>query len=147
MKKLILLTAVAAFAFTSCNNDDDNNEVSLFGTWKLTKATLNAGIDLNNDGTASTNLITESGCLNNSTVIFTDDVASAILKMQSIDVTEQDNGDYTVLCEDGVDEYLPFTVSGDNVTLTSEGVNVIFVKNGNKLTTGMDGAVLEFTKQ
>jgi len=147
MKKIILLTALAAFAFTSCNNDDDNNEVSLFGTWKLTKATLNAGIDLNNDGVASTNLIAESGCLNHSTIIFTDDVASAILNMQSLDITEEDNGDYSVTCEDGVDESLPYTVSGDNVTLTSDGVNVIFVKNGNKLTIGMDGALLEFTKQ
>jgi hypothetical protein len=148
MKKFVLL-ALSAFGLLSCSGDDDNNStdnVSLTGTWKLTAATLPVGTDFNNDGIASTDFITETRCFNNSTITFTDDVASAILNMQSVDIAEGDDGRFTVNCGGIEESYAPFTVSGSTVTLTSDEYHVPFSKEGNKLTTTKDGALLVFTK-
>jgi len=146
MKKHTLL-ALTAFAVLGCSGDDDNNNVSLTGTWKLTTATLPVAVDFNNDGTASTNFMAETGCLNNSTIIFTDDVASAIVNMEAVDIEQRDNGTFSVECLGIETGYAPFTESGNIVTLTSDDFRAPFTKVGNKLTTSMDGAVLVFTKQ
>jgi len=149
MKKFTLL-ALSAFAISACSGDDDNNSidnVSLTGTWKLTAATLPVGIDLNNDGSASTDFMSETGCFNNSTITFTDDVSSVILLIQNVNIETQANGSFTVECENAETEYAPFAVSGSVITLTSEEYHVPFSKVGSTLTTTRDGALLVFTKQ
>jgi hypothetical protein len=147
MKKLLLI-ALAPFAIVSCNNDDDNDEnVSLYGTWKLTSATLPVGVDFNNDGTASTDFMAETGCFNNSTIIFTDDVASAIVDMQSVDILQQNNGSYSVTCTAAETTYAPFTESGSIVTLTSDDFSAPFSRVGNRLTSSYNGTTVVFTKQ
>lgn len=148
MKKLALI-AFAAFGIVSCNNDDDNgnNDVSLYGTWKLTSATLPAGVDFNNDGVASTDFMAETGCFNNSTIIFTDDVASAIVNMQSVDIEEGDDDRYIVNCGGIEESYAPFTQLGNIVTLTSDDFNAPFSKVGNRLTSSYNGTTVVFTKQ
>ena len=68
MKKFIAMAAVALLSF-SCSDDDSNELVtSVEGTWTLTSFELNQALDINGDGTASTDMITESGCFGNSTI-------------------------------------------------------------------------------
>lgn len=146
MKKIAALTLVA-FALLSCSGDDDNDNVSLTGTWKLTSATLPEAVDFNNDGTLSTDVIAETGCLHNSTITFTDDVASAIVDMQTLNIRQQSNGSYTVECVEAETEYAPFTEAGHVVTLTSDIFYAPFTKVRNTLTTNLNGGSVVFTKQ
>lgn len=87
MKKLFL--GAAALLALSCSSDDDGGNVSVEGTWKLTKFELTDGIDFNNDGTASTNLRAETGCFTNSTIVFEDNDA-VTFNMESIDVEPEE---------------------------------------------------------
>lgn len=73
MKKLVFsLLAIFTLVFTSCSSDDDNNNNSttVEGTWKLTAWSVEDAIDINNDGTANTNLLTEMNCYNNENLVF-----------------------------------------------------------------------------
>lgn len=46
MRKFLLLALASGFIFTSCSNDDDNDqEVSILGTWKHTQLRVFSGKD------------------------------------------------------------------------------------------------------
>lgn len=166
MKKLIFMGAAAMLAL-SCSSDDDGGNVSVEGTWKLTKFEITEGIDFNNDGTASTNLRLETGCFNNSSVIFSDD-NEVTFSMESIDVEPQEvegGFDYTVDCSAPNSSSGTYTVANNAVTINTGGDPVAFTRNGNKLTFAIPesitvpieqdgeivqtelGAYIEFTKQ
>ena len=61
MRKLFL--NLLAFTFlivaTSCSSDNNDNPTQVDGTWKLTAWNVGESYDLNNDGTASSNLLDE----------------------------------------------------------------------------------------
>jgi hypothetical protein len=73
MKKIAMM-AFAALAMVSCGDDDSGavaTDANLTGTWKLTALTTPNAVDGNDDGVASTNLITEGGaCFTQSTLVF-----------------------------------------------------------------------------
>lgn len=137
------MMAFVAMAMMSCS-DDDNENVALTGTWKLTGFTLDQGVDLNNDGTASSNLITESGCYNNSTVVFGSS-NSATFNIQELDIDyevvsgTQNSYEYTVDCLGGENETTTYTTSGNNVIVNVGGEEMVFIQNGNKLTSTFVG--------
>ena len=144
MKKLVMM-AFVAMAMVSCSDDDnENTNVELTGNWKLTAFTLDQGIDLNNDGTASTNLMTESNCYNNSTLVFGASNA-ATFNIQELDIDydvvtgTQNSYEYSVDCLAGENETTTYTVSGNNVTFSAGGENLVFIQNGNKLTATFTG--------
>ncbi|WP_298541707.1 lipocalin family protein [uncultured Aquimarina sp.] len=66
MKIIFFLFAISfALFFTSCSSDDDGGDpttVSLVGTWELTSASGALPVDLDMDGNASTNLLDELSC-------------------------------------------------------------------------------------
>lgn len=68
MKTNFFLFAIcSALIFTSCSNDEEDevqvsDMVSLVGTWELTSATGSLPVDLDMDGSASTNLLEELPC-------------------------------------------------------------------------------------
>ena len=66
MKKLILLAFVSAFVFNSCRKDDDNNEPTIVGTWKLNKNIVKYG-----NGTSET--ITPNSCEAKTNITFAND--------------------------------------------------------------------------
>ncbi|WP_405208322.1 lipocalin family protein [Aquimarina sp. LLG6339-5] len=77
MKTNFFLFAISiALFFTSCSSDDDNggvpDMVSLVGTWELTSASGALPVDLDMDGNASTNLLDELPCFED-TIVVSDD--------------------------------------------------------------------------
>ena len=74
----------------SCSSDDnnDNNNVSVEGTWELTKFELTEEVDLDNDGTASADIMGQTECFNNSTLVFDAD-NTADFNIESLDVEIQ----------------------------------------------------------
>jgi len=76
MKNLRIL-AMAALAITlgSCSSDDnsDNNSGSIEGTYELREFNTSAATDFNQDGTSSTNQMSETNCYNDSQLTFRSD--------------------------------------------------------------------------
>ncbi|WP_298345283.1 hypothetical protein [uncultured Algibacter sp.] len=74
MKKLLLslCCAILLVSFTSCSTDDtqDSNDSSIVGVWTLNAWNIEDGLDMNNDGIASTNLLDEIDCSRNETLFF-----------------------------------------------------------------------------
>ena len=168
MKKLFLIGAMAALGLSCSSDDDGGSNVSVEGTWKLTKFETTEGIDFNNDGTASKNLIAETGCFGSSNIVFGDsDVV--IFSMQSIDAdtaTNEDGGyDYTTTCDPASPTTGTYSVSDNSVTLNAGTSPIALTRSGNKLTYSIPesfnvpveqngeivevqmGAYIEFTKQ
>lgn len=77
MKNLRIL-AMAALAITlgSCSSDDNNdnnNSGSIEGTYELREFNTSATTDFNQDGTRSTNQMSETNCYNDSQITFRSD--------------------------------------------------------------------------
>lgn len=74
MKKLLLslCCAILLVSFTSCSTDDtqDSNDSSIVGVWTLNAWNIEDGLDMNNDGITSTNLLDEIDCSRNETLFF-----------------------------------------------------------------------------
>ena len=170
MKKIFLL-AFSSIALLSCGSDDEatpNN--SLQGTWKVTSFTTNVPVDFNNDGVSSTNFLTESGCYDNSTLLFgnNNEVTAAF---QDLDVTLDINFEnpeasiYEINCLPSAAVAGTWTQNNNSVTVTIDGEPAIMILNGNTLTAVFNefvdietfdgtetvyevtGATLVFTKQ
>lgn len=68
MNKLLFILCFASLLVTSCSEEDDG--LSVVGTWKLTAWNVADGFDINNDGTVSTNILDEIECTNSEALIF-----------------------------------------------------------------------------
>jgi hypothetical protein len=171
MKKIILM-ALAISSLLSCSNsDDDNSSVAIDGTWKLTAFSTQDPCDFNNDGVATTNFMNETGCYNNSKIVFTgSNTATAAIQEVLIDmtVTVGTTNGYTVVvdCEaNPIPENVPWSQNGNIVTIGASPDNLDFTLSGNTLSatipnftqiqtyqngtiiTDFTGATLVFTKQ
>jgi hypothetical protein len=113
MKKLkyFLLSAMAAGIFAGCSSDDDNGSRSMAGTYELTAVDIPKNVDFNGDETASSNLITESVCYENSYIELNSDNTYSSVYNYVLITTE-------VACES--DESTgTWEVSGDKLILTN----------------------------
>jgi hypothetical protein len=164
MKKLFLAAVMAAALF-ACSDDSDsttnsggnNNNpenpqnpenpenpvtlATLNGTWKLTSFTSTQAFDLNNDGTSSADVISESGCYNNSKIIFGQN-SHATFIIQLLDVglavVNNQNLNFTTACESGTSEDYFYTSTDTSVSFTiNDGIEnepIVFTRSGNTLT-------------
>ncbi|NCT16707.1 MAG: hypothetical protein COZ75_10180 [Flavobacteriaceae bacterium CG_4_8_14_3_um_filter_34_10] len=69
MKKVFSLLMVAMI-FAACSSDDDNANVSLEGTWKMTAFKSENAYDVNGNGTISNDIMQQTNCYQNETVVF-----------------------------------------------------------------------------
>jgi hypothetical protein len=156
MKKIAFI-ALTAFLMLSCSEDEEtntiqvNNVVSIEGNWKLTGYTTDGETDFNNDGTPTTNLITESGCYSNSklefngdnTALFSMDTAVTDLSFVEGEDGAEGSYQYSVECStEAATENATYTADANSVVLTlASGEAVTFVKSGNTLTAYMPNKV------
>lgn len=144
MKKLTLL-ALTAFMALSCSDDDVNN-VSIDGTWKLTYIKLQGdGFDQNKDGKISKNYIDEDPCMGNSVLNFQEN--NAIFTMG-----DNGNGMSRIMydntpspCPMKTPENTTYTVNNDSVEFIYASQNQpgiilkrTFQRSGNKLIATLD---------
>ncbi|WP_159039900.1 DUF5004 domain-containing protein [Christiangramia fulva] len=87
MKKIFFSLAIFSMMLQSCSKEtmseqNDMLKVSnlttvtsndLLGSWDLSKMTADTLVDLNDDGSASTNLLSETSCFNNMDITFNSD--------------------------------------------------------------------------
>jgi hypothetical protein len=143
MKRLFFIGTAAMLAL-SCSSDDDNDgNVSVEGTWKLTKFELTESADLNNDGNATNNLLSETNCFNNSNIVFSGDgtgtinIGSMNADIQLVNGSETEY-EYTVECEEPTPSNFDYTVSDNIITIDDSAA---LTRSGNKLTF----AIAQFT--
>ena len=76
------------------------------GTWLLTAWNIDGGLDLDNNGTATTNILEEMDCYNNETLVFNVNGTASIISTSFAEiVVEVETGtinsfDYTINCEE-----------------------------------------------
>ncbi|NMH86676.1 hypothetical protein [Flavivirga algicola] len=94
-----------ALSLVSCS-DDDNDVVSVVGTWKLTAWEVADGLDINDDGTASSNILDEITCPNNETLIF--EANGVVTSNKTF------NPDLDIALKQGTSDEYTFNVTCDN---------------------------------
>ncbi|MBJ6368769.1 hypothetical protein [Snuella sedimenti] len=146
MKKLVSICYLACLLvfFSSCSSDDV--DVALEGTWNLSAWQVNTPMDLNSDGVKSTNLLTEFGYLNNSTLVITDNFNGSIfysalhvsfnavaegemLTFMSTSVTDSDNAP------------LPFTYTKSDNTIVVDADITLNKVGGSSVLTFKDNTL------
>lgn len=157
MKKLALI-ALTAFLGFSCSGDDDNNSTSLNGTtWKLTSVTTYEAVDVNEDGVSSTNFMAETGCFDNSTIVFTSSTMATTnmnvymfgdecfeFEMAASWVKEGNDVTFSFPGEEASET---FTLSGNTLTLNSPDFYEFEIETEQGIDTEVIGATLVYTKQ
>lgn len=173
MKKILFILMVA-FAFTSCDSDDDSNDsnVSAEGMYELTFFGGTTPVDFNQDGTASANQIVETGCYQDDTITLTAGGTGSIFNSTFafidvvIDTEDENNSTFEVTCiEDNTSTSLTWTQNEDQVSVTTDGVtftgtlsgdelsfvlpkgNEVEVIDGDVIVTLIEDLTLTFTKQ
>lgn len=160
MKKIALL-AIAVVTLISCSDDDTivNNEpepvaeVPIAGTWKLTELYFNNAADYNNDGIASHDMLSETGCMLQSKIKFNEDKT---LEYTYESIRYSVNTGNAIGCEGFEIMTGSYRIEGSNVLINAHGtetnnwVSMTAAKSGNELKhfirIGKPGYML-FTKQ
>jgi hypothetical protein len=141
MKNLFGLL-LAALVLVSCNKDDDGStNASVEGNWKLTSLTTENAYDLNEDGNASNNLMTETGCYQNETITFSGNGTGtatsnsyALISVELV-VGTTDEYEYTIECIQEVDvTAFTWTQSGSTITVSVGGASSSATLSGSDLT-------------
>ncbi|MGO4920677.1 hypothetical protein [Maribacter spongiicola] len=101
MRKYILyFTTCIVLLFTSCSSDDSDattdDSAVVIGTYTLTEINVNVAQDVNEDGTASNNILDELDCLNGTLNINTDGTWE--LDWVELDITSVTGDFYAIRC-------------------------------------------------
>ena len=137
MKKILFIVLASGFLF-SCSSSDSNSGSSINGTYKLTSFTTQEPIDANNDGTATTNFLTESGCYSNSKIILNSD-NTALVNLQDLALElnvvagTTNQYQYTSTCSAGDTFAGTWTKTGSTITITLQGEAEQLIITDNKL--------------
>lgn len=152
MKK-VLFCALSACLLASCSSDDSNtinngnNTGGLAGTWKMTAFTVSTPVDLNGDGTATNDIIGETGCYDGSLIIFSSN-GSVTLKSEEAGF-DVDSG--VITCERQPTQNGTYTTEGNNVGITVGGESFSFTRSGGSITgtedTEFGQATVVFSRQ
>lgn len=149
-----------------CSNDDSNNTVNPAGIYKMTAFNSSVPTDLNEDGTASTNQMSESTCFTDNTfVINSDNTFTATQKGVEIGF---DGTNETIECytdpsisgtwdlngtvitfsytEDGVPTVQDYVVSNTTLIMTMDDGEVVGTSGGNPVYLTSNLEVI-YTKQ
>ncbi|WP_298508468.1 hypothetical protein [uncultured Kordia sp.] len=127
MRKLILLSALSLFLF-ACSSDDDAPAVDpLLGTWRMTSYEVENEYDFNGDGTASREIISESNCYQNETILINEGGTATVFTNSFLTVVANlvpgttDEFTYTLDCENDSDIFtLLWSKNGSTLTFIDD---------------------------
>lgn len=118
--KVIITFILLSFFLKSCSSDDGESEMEIapvVGIWNLTEANISIAQDSNEDGTASTNMVTELPCLSGVLTIDASGVWSATLTDLNISSV---TGDFYVLtCGETLNYSGRYSYQNSQLTLDS----------------------------
>jgi hypothetical protein len=129
---------------TSCSKDDEEvNDSSVVGTWKLTGYDIGFSADINNDGTKDFNILNEIDCVVNEELVFKTNgtVISKDSFHHIIDISKSDpSGAYVfnVECSEG---YISFATSYIQTNNMVEFNDVVSIISNGQFTRVFENAV------
>jgi len=126
---LLVLTLFIA----GCSSDDDNgSENNLIGAWILTKVNLPLPLDLNEDGIASTNVLSEFPCFQGSLSFQANgQYAQNLSTLMEIEV----DGETVIVCGNPIITTGTYELNGDELTtVDSNGISNTTTINLNQNT-------------
>lgn len=147
MKKFFGLLIVA-IAMTACSSDDDSSDAgaSVEGNWKMTALNTENPYDLNGDGTASRNLMLETGCYQNELMLFSADGSGKITSNSYAEINfdlvvgTTNEYEYSIECVSETEiDLFTYTQNGDQIKLTVDGSLVTGTLSNNTLTYVVPG--------
>lgn len=152
MKKVFSLVLFVVL-FASCSSDDDNG-VAIEGTWKMTAFKSQNAYDLNGDGVISNDIMGQTNCYQNETLVFNSNgtgasFSTSFAEIELVLVTgTTDQYEYSVDCViENFTSAFTWTQDGDNISITEFGQTDTGVQNGNKLTFVInDGFSIDITQ-
>lgn len=134
--KSFIVLFVSSFLLLACSSDDggdDTNQNDLvIGSYTLTAITINPPQDINEDGTASSNLLDELTCITGTLTVNADQSWS--LDMVRLNVTSITGELFFIDCGDSVSSGGIWSFSNNQLSLTSSFESIIYGLNGNTLT-------------
>lgn len=145
MKKLLLLAGVAT-CFTACTNDEElfggfEEPFSAVGYWKLTSMTVETPVDINEDGTASTDFMAESGCYQNELMQLLPNNTGVIVSNSYLNISVEgsfpDEVTFTTECVNEIEEtpITNYTINAETITITDgDGTVIAGTLVGNTMT-------------
>ncbi len=141
---LVVITTLSLF--TSCSKDDDasgndTEPVAIEGTWKLKSLNTTTPLDLNSDGVTEADLVKETGCYTNETVVFNVDKTGMIKStsyadiVASIEIGTTDSYTYSAECVNEVDNTsFTWAKNGNIITVVEEeGTYTLTLNSNNEL--------------
>lgn len=140
MKKLLTLILVAAI-FVSCSSDDDDGGVAIEGTWKMTAFKTQNAYDLNGDGIISNDIMGQTNCYQNETLVFNANATGADVSTSRLDIELElvagttDEYEYTVECiSENNTTAFNWTQNGTAVLVNQGVVTLSGIQNENEIT-------------
>lgn len=140
MKKIIFsLIMVFVLITVSCSSDDDeqaeNYANALIGTWKLTSILIESDLDIDNDGSASNDLLVESSnCYTNDKLVFEADQVGRAFFSSYLKVTiDSQTNEYTASCFPNVSNQ-PITYTATQNTVTVDNTTATLINNSQTMT-------------
>lgn len=145
--KLLPCFLALAFLIVSCSSSSDDDEDiqlsqeqldAITGTWILSSYEVSPAQDVNNDGTASENLVLELPCLTG-TIILREDFTWSITSV-SPNVTEITGGNFGISCDPASAAAGDWLFLNNEVVLSVTGNADVYELSGDQLTLngGMD---------
>ncbi len=98
--KSIFLYVVSSLVFVACSDDDGGStstEVDIYGTYDLQEVNVSTAVDVDGDGSSSTNLMDEADCISG-TLIIRENMTWQF-EQTNFTVTSITNNQYYVDCE------------------------------------------------
>jgi len=129
--KQLLIIGIAILTLSCSSDDNDDADVTLEGTWKLTTFTTSDAIDYNQDGNATTDFMAETNnCYADNTLVFkaanTVDASGSFLDVEVQTQTGTTNLIIETNCtnDNQVDTY-SWSQSGNNITVANVGTGIL----------------------
>ncbi len=140
MKKLVTLILVAAI-FVSCSSDDDDGGVAIEGTWKMTAFKTQNAYDLNGDGIISNDVMGQTNCFQNETLIFNANNTGADMSTSRLEIELElvagttDEYEYSIECvSENTTTAFTWSQNGDTVIVTQADGTLTGTQVGNEIT-------------
>lgn len=128
-RSLMFLSA----AVLSCSDDggDSTPEVDLAGTWDLTEVNVSSSVDVDGDGSSSTNLLDEADCISGTLTINSD--MTWTFQQSQFTVTTITNNQYAVQCSGTVQGTGAWASNSAQIQFQGSTLLGILQINGNEL--------------
>lgn len=145
-----LLSLFSLTIFLSCSSDDtpagSNDKDAIVGTWNLVELNVSPDQDIDNDGTANSNILTELSCVSG-TLTFREDNTWNIA-FNGVNITSITGGLFDIRCAN-------FTSTGNGtwqlqnnqLTLFQGFTTIFYTLNDNRLTNIIGEDLPDFSSE